>query len=117
MQVLGVLAIIGCWSPALAQQCEQLRFQRGASSGTWEGLALPDGLECFEFGVRPGQRVSLRLAEGADRGVGITVVDLGDMRDRFDFVAERSRYRILVGFWARAAAAVPYSFTLVVGGS
>lgn len=103
--------------PAAAQTCTELRFPRGASEARWTGIAHPDHGPCYTFGVVPGQRVTLVLEQGDESGIAISVYDVGDVRDRFDFVATKARYEFGVGFWTRAAEARPFAFRLRIDGT
>jgi hypothetical protein len=89
--------------------CETIRFQRGHSSGTVQGVAPPEGFVCYEMTTGAAQTANLRV-EGTNV---IFVIDgVVDARDRHSFVTERKTYRVRVGQLMRSVQGVP--FTLFV---
>lgn len=89
--------------------CETIRFQRGHSSGTVQGVAPPEDFLCYEMTTGAGQTANLRV----DGPNVIFVIDgVVEARDRYSFVTEKKTYRVKVGQLMRSVQGVP--FTLFV---
>ena len=99
---LATLALAGQWSfSAIAKDaCTPISMPAGQNtielSGTASGHGRDDdpGIQCYSLAVNHGQSVHIRLIGGEN--VAITIPDVGDARDAFDFEAKQDRYEVRV---------------------
>ncbi|HUH90161.1 MAG TPA: hypothetical protein VLZ76_05840, partial [Lysobacter sp.] len=92
----------GLWSSsAIAlDPCTSIPMPPGQNaaevSGTTPGHGRDDdpGIQCYSLAVSRGQPVHVRLMGGEN--VAITIPDVGDARDEFEFVAKQDRYELHV---------------------
>ena len=86
---------------AAAQDCKPIRFAPGDDGAFIDDVLppkVPDGSggpRCYSLDVRKGQRVSVEVV-GGDENVAVSVIDVGDARRSFDFVAPSSRVEFIV---------------------
>ncbi len=91
--------------------CETIRFQRGHSSGTVQGVAPPEDFVCYEMTTGAGQTAKLRV-EGPNV---IFVIDgVVEAQDRYSFVTERKTYRVKVGQLMRSVQGVPFTLSVSI---
>ena len=89
--------------------CETIRFQRGQSSGTVQGVAPPEDFVCYEMTTGAGQTASLEIK---GRNVMFSIDGVVDGQHRYRFTTEKKTYRVIVGQLMRAVQSEP--FTLFV---
>lgn len=96
---------------AYAQSCEPIQFDRGAYSGTVEGVAPPDGTLCYTVATGAGQRAKVAVA---GRNVMFSIAGVVDAQDAYHFTTEQKTYRILVGQLMRSVTEEPFTLTVSV---
>ena len=79
--------------------CTPIQFQRGTTSAIVRGSVPPEDPDegpprpaCYSLAVGEGQEAKIRLLAGEN--VGITIPEVGDMRDSLEFRTRRGTYRI-----------------------
>lgn len=90
------------WSfGAKAQQdCRPIRFPPGHSAAVVTGTVPASGrnsaaeILCYSLAVGDGQNATIRLESG--HNVAISIPDIGDARDGFEFVTRRGTYELHV---------------------
>lgn len=77
-----------------SEDCSPIQFARGTSSQVIDGTVQADGSLCFSLAVSPGQTVRVNVISG--QNVVMSIDDIGDARDTFEFVSPRDELEILV---------------------
>jgi hypothetical protein len=84
----------------------------GAKS-TVHGIVKPEEQEWYYIDVVPGKQVNLEV--GPDfRPVAATVIDVGDMRQKFSFIAAKTRYEFLVAQLFRSTSDEEFWFRVEI---
>lgn len=99
---LVMLCTASLWSfSAIAQDpCTSIPMPSGQNAAEVSGIAPghgrddDPGIQCYSLAVSRGQPVHVRLMGGEN--VAITIPDVGDARDEFEFVAKQDRYELHV---------------------
>lgn len=84
---MGLLA-----TGATAQQCEEIRFTSGTSSGEVSGQVIEGNPMCFTFGSGAGQTARLDLS-GSDNAC-FTIDDVVDCQANYSFETAGRTYRV-----------------------
>lgn len=87
--VLSLLA-----TDAIAQQCEEIRFSPGTSSGEVSGQVIKESPMCFTFGSGAGQTARLDLS-GSDNAC-FSIDDVVDCQSKYSFATARRTYTVTV---------------------
>jgi hypothetical protein len=112
---LGVLICLGFLAAPFAshaQECETIRFARGASSATVEGIAPADGVICYEIGTGAGQTARIAVERG--RNTAFTVEGIADARADLSFQTRKGVYRILVFQLMRAIEGESFALNIAI---
>lgn len=103
----------GLATGSAAQTCQEVRFNPGESGAFIDGIVQPEQRNCYSMSVRKGQKVFIGRV-GGDKNVAITVIDVGDARESFEFAAPSSRVEFLVFQLFRSATPSDYSLHIQV---
>ncbi len=93
-----------------AAECQEIRFQRGHSSGTVRGVAPPEGVVCFRMTTAASQTANLKIT---GRNVMFSVNHV-DGRDAYSFTTEKKTYRIEVVQLMRSLTDEPFSLSVSI---
>ena len=107
--VMALTASIFADATAQTENCETIRFQRGHSEGTVQGITPPDDVVCYEMTTGAGQTA---LIEITGKNVIFSIEGIIDAQDIYSFTTEKKTYRILVGQLMRSVT--NQSFALAV---
>ena len=108
--ILIFVISISVLNAAWAEECETIRFKRGESSGTVNGMAPADDVRCYLMSTGQGQTATLLVTTG--KNTVFSIDGLIDAQNNYTFKTERKTYKIVVGQLFRAIAGEP--FTLFV---
>jgi len=104
---------LGLWaSESVAQDCTEIRFSQGSSSGVVKDKIGFNEYHCYRFGSGAGQTARLKLSAGPY--ACFTIRDVVDCRDEYAFTTQARTYEIIVSTFDRRAAYGPYSLQLSI---
>jgi hypothetical protein len=66
-------------NPSWAEECETIRFKRGESSATIDGIAPQNHPTCYQMTTGQGQKATMRVTAG--RNICFSIADLIDCQD------------------------------------
>lgn len=92
VRVSAFLALAFLGTGATAQQCQQIRFLSGASSGEVSGTVIEGSPKCFTFGSGAGQMASLDLSGSENACFSIDGVI--DCQANYSFETAGRTYRV-----------------------
>ncbi|MBS0429634.1 MAG: hypothetical protein JSR41_20325 [Proteobacteria bacterium] len=108
-----VLVPAAAWTATASAACRSISFERGASSALVRGVAPAEGIDCLRFGAGQGQDVQMSVRSVRDQ-VAFSVDGVADDRDNLRFRSTKKTYEVRVFQTMRAAAPVPYEFSLSI---
>lgn len=88
-----------------AENCEVIRFKRGANNHTVQGMILPDDVICYEVTARAGQLADITIT---GNNVMFSIEGVVDAQDKFSFITDDKTYKILVGQLMQSVANQPF---------
>ncbi|WP_439521612.1 hypothetical protein [Marivita sp.] len=104
---------LGLWaSESDAQNCKEIKFARGSSSGVVNEMIGFNEYHCYTF--RSGAGQTARLTLSASPFACFTVRDVVDCQDEYTFTTQARSYEILVSTFDRRAAYGPYALQLSI---
>ena len=94
-----------------AEKCETIRFKRGESSGTVQGMAPPDDVVCYQMTTGAGQTATLAI-----RGNNciFSIDGVVDAQDQYGFTTQKKTYKIKVGQLMRSITSESFSLSVSV---
>jgi hypothetical protein len=96
---------------ALAEECQEIRFQRGQHSGRVQGVAPPDDVVCYRVATGAGQTANLKLK---GRNVMFSIGGVVEGQDAYSFTTEKKTYRVYVGQLMRSVTDEPFSLSVSI---
>ena len=104
---------LGVWATgAAAQGCQEIRFDRGMSSGEVSGQVTHGQPMCFTFGSGAGQTARLQLT-GSDNAC-FTITDVIDCQTDFSFTTQLQTYTVNVYQLLRSMASEQFTLRLAI---
>ncbi len=105
--ILSIFAVTTAW----AENCETIRFQRGHSSATIEGIAPPDSTLCYQITTAAGQTADIAIP-----GINMmfSIEGVADVQDKYRVTTEQKTYRITVGQLMRSVMDEPFTLTIAI---
>ena len=94
-----------------AEECREIRFQRGQHSGRVQGVAPPDDVVCYRMATGAGQTANLKLK---GRNVIFSIAGVVDGQNTYSFTTEKKTYSVYVGQLMRSVREEPFSLTVSI---
>lgn len=112
MRILLTLLLLLTPSFATAQNCEEIRFARGAFSGDVVDVAPANGVLCYAVGVGNGQTAYVEMLEGPN--VAFTIPGVAEATDYAQFRTRAGTFFIDVFQRSRAVSGQRFRLRVTV---
>lgn len=100
---------------AVAKNCKAVKFKSGEYSSVVKGVTAQNKIDCYTVGTAANQTMTVELIGGSDdtENVAMSIPDVGDARDQFQFKTEKKTYQIWV-FQLKDGERKPYIANITV---